>query len=466
MKRIVIAHGTVAADYGVLAAHVVIDGEQVAGLSVDDAVLRGADEVIDARGAVVLPGAVDMHSHFEDLEFTEREDFTTGTMAAAAGGFTTVMEHPLTVPLVTSARIFREKRERAEGKVVVDFGLWGALTRPSLPEIVGQHREGARGFKAFMPLSDPEYPHVTDAEFLEGMRTVASFGGLVLVHAENDAILQASLAALRAAGRTDPLAHHESRPPFVEEEAVHRAIYLARHAGVRLQVVHGSTPETARLVASARADGLPVTLEVCPHHLLLDLDDLRRLGPYGRCAPPFRERALVEQLWGHVLRGTVDSLVSDHAAYTNAEKDAGRDDIFEAPNGCQTIQETVPLVLDEAYHRRGMTLDAFARLSSTNGARVAGLYPRKGTILPGADADLAIYDLDDPWTVAAAEQQFSKNPRSPFEGRRVRARLRRTIVRGTTVYADGEIHVRPGHGRFLHSGDGMTLATPAPAGSG
>ena len=465
MKRTVIAHGTVAADYGVVRAHIVVEGERIAGLTTDDGVLHGADELVDARGKVVLPGAIDMHSHFEDLEFTEREDFTTGTMAAAAGGFTTVMEHPLTVPLVTSAQIFRAKRERAETKVVVDFGLWGALTRPSLPEIAGQHAEGARGFKAFMPLSDPEYPHVSDAEFLEGMQTVAGLGSLVLVHAENDAILQASLAALRAAGRTDPLAHHESRPPFVEEEAVHRAIYLARHAGVRLQVVHGSTPETARLVAAARGEGQPVTLEVCPHHLLLDLDDLRRLGPYGRCAPPFRDRPLVEALWGRVLDGTVDSLVSDHAAYTHAEKDAGREDIFEAPNGCQTIQETVPLVLDEAYHRRGMTLDHFARFSATNGARVAGLYPRKGTILPGGDADLAVYDLDDPWTVDPAAQQFTKNPWSPFAGRRVRARLDRTIVRGTSVFADGEIQVAPGHGRFLHGREPMTLPDPTMAAS-
>ena len=453
MKRTVIAHGTVAADYGVFRAHIIIDGERVTGLAVDDACLRTADEMIDAHGHVVLPGAIDMHSHFEDPGHTEREDFTTGTMAAAGGGFTTVIEHPLTYPPVTTAQLFREKRDMASDKVVVDFGLWGALTRPSLPEIVDQHREGALGFKAFMPFSEPDYPHVTDAEFLEGMGIVAAFGGLVLVHAENDSMLQEAIARLRGAGRRDPMAHHESRPPFVEEEAVHRAIYLAGHAGVRLQIVHGSTPETARLVGAARRHGLPVSMEVCPHHLLLDLDDLRRLGPYGRCAPALRDRPLVEDLWAKVLDGTVDELVSDHCAYTLEEKEPGWADIFEAPNGCQVIQETVPLVLDEAYHRRGMPLAAFARFSATNGARVARLYPRKGTILPGSDADLAIYDLDSPWTVAPRDQQFSKNPWSPFEGRKVRAKLLRTIVRGTTVYANGEIHVREGYGRFLHSHD-------------
>ena len=191
-------------------------------------------------------------------------------------------------------------------------------------------------------------------------------------------------------------------------------------------------------------------MEICPHHLLLDLDDLVRLGPYGVCAPALRERALVERLWDSVLDGTADCLVSDHSAYTRAEKDAGWDDIFAAPLGCQVMQETVPLVLDEAYHRRGLPLEAFVRFSSTNAARISGTYPRKGTLLPGADADIALYDLESEWQVDAASQQFSKNPWSPFDGRRARARVVRTLVRGETVYADGgSILAEPGSGRFL-----------------
>ena len=145
----------------------------------------------------------------------------------------------------------------ASRKVVVDFGLWGALTAPSIPEIAGQWAEGAMGFKAFMPVSDPSYPHVTDAEFLDGMREVEAVGGLVLVHAESDSLLQAGIARMRAEGRRDPLAHHESRPPFVEEEAVHRALYLARHAGVRIQIVHVSSPVSAELVRDEKRAGRP-----------------------------------------------------------------------------------------------------------------------------------------------------------------------------------------------------------------
>jgi allantoinase len=290
------------------------------------------------------------------------------------------------------------------------------------------------------------------------MREVEAVGGLVLVHAESDSLLQAGIARMHVEGRRDPLAHHESRPPFVEEEAVHRALYLARHAGVRIQIVHVSSPVSAGLVRDEKRAGRPVTMEICPHHLLLDLDDLVRLGPYGVCAPALRARELVERLWDFVADGTADCLVSDHSAYTREEKDAGYGDIFLSPLGCQVMQETVPLVLDEAFHRRGLPLDAFVRFSSTNAARISGTYPRKGTLLPGADADLALYDLDTEWQVDAASQQFSKNPWSPFDGRRARARVMRTLVRGETVYADGEILAEPGSGRFLSRHGDYALA--------
>jgi len=457
-RRTVVAGGTIATPAATFRADLAIEDGRIAAIA-DPGGAGPSDELIDAAGLVVMPGAIDMHAHFEDPGHTEREDFTSGTMAAAAGGFTTVMEHPLTYPPVTTAELYREKREMARQKVVVDFGLWGALTAPSLPEIAGQWQEGAPGFKAFMPVSDPSYPNVSDAEFLDGMRRVQKLGGLVLVHAENDSLLQDGLARMAAAGRRDALAHHEARPPFVEEEAVHRALFLAAHAGVRIQIVHVSSPVSAELVRREKAEGRPATMETCPHHLLLDLDDLVRLGPYGMCAPALRERRLVERLWDAVLDGTADCLVSDHCAYTLEEKEPGWENIFAAPLGCQVIQETVPLVLDEAVHRRGMALDAFVRFSSTNPARIAGLYPRKGSLLPGADADIVLYDLDSEWVVDAKSQQFSKNPWSPFDGRRARARVVRTLVRGETVYADGEILARPGSGVFLSRSDDHSLRT-------
>jgi allantoinase len=295
------------------------------------------------------------------------------------------------------------------------------------------------------------------------METAERLGALVLVHAESDSLLQANRARLRSEGRTDVAAHPESRPAFVEEEAVHRALFLAAHAGVRLQIVHGSSPVSVDLVQDARDRGQRATIEVCPHHLLLDLEDYARLGPWGCCAPAIRGRALVEGMWERVLAGTVDSLVSDHAAYTHAEKEAGWEDMLDCPLGCQVIQETVPLVLSEAVHRRGMSLPSFACFSATNTARTVGLYPRKGTILPGSDADLALYDLEAEWVVEPKAQQFSKNPWSPFEGRSVRGRVVRTVVRGRTVYVDGQIVAEPGSGHFLSSQEEFTLPEAARA---
>ena len=441
-----IAGGTVATDSAVFEADVVIEDGRIAALA-EPGAAPAADEQIDASGLVVMPGAIDMHAHFEDPGHTEREDFTTGTMAAAAGGITTVFEHPLTYPPVTTTALYREKREMAERKVVVDFGLWGALTPTSIPEIAGQWAEGAGAFKAFMPVSDPSYPHVTDAEFLDGMREVKAVGGLVLVHARRLAPAGRHCAD---AGRRPRRRDGASRgPPAVRRGGggAPRAVPRA-HADV--------DPDRARLESrqrGARARGearraagddgdLPASPAARPRRSRASRP-LRRVR--ARAARP-RAR---ERLWDFVLDGTADCLVSDHSASTYEEKDAGLDDVFLSPLGCQVMQETMPLVLDEAFHRRGLALDAFVRFSSANAARISGTYPRKGSLLPGADADIVLYDLESEWEVDARSQQFSKNPWSPFDGRRVRARVVRTLLRGETVYAGGEILARPGSGRFL-----------------
>ena len=374
--------------------------------------------MIDARGLVVLPGAIDPHAHFEDPGHTEREDFTTGTMAAAAGGFTTVFEHPLTYPPVTTVDLYTAKRDMAAEKVVIDFGLWGALTAPRSPT---SRASGARARRASRRSCRARTRRTRTSATTRCSRacaTVAGLGGLVLIHAENDALLHGNIGRLRAAGRTDMLAHHESRPPFVEEEAVHRALFLAAHAGVRVQIVHISTPVSAGLVAAARARGVAASAEVCPHHLLLDLDDAVRLGPLGLLRAAAARRARSSRAVG-ARPGRRRRLPGLRPLGLHARGEGARlGRHLRRPLGCQVIQETVPVVLSEAVHRRGMALDAFARFSATNAARILGLYPRKGTIRPGADADLAIWDLDAEWTVDPQAQQFSKNPWSPFAGRR------------------------------------------------
>ncbi len=444
----VVRGGTIATDYGVFVGHLIIKDGRIAAITDDEDLLPRADEEIDARGLLVVPGGIDPHVHVEEPGRPDRADFGTETMNAAAGGITTIMEHPLSDPPTSTAERVRHKVRLAEEKVYVDFGLWGALIPESIDHIEEMRDAGVRGFKAFMPASEPSYPNVDDAELLDAMLKIARFDGLVLVHAESAALLAANLKRLRAEGRVDAAAHLESRPPFVEYEAVNRVVPLAHEAGVRLQVVHVSVPAAARVVKSAKAAGQRVSMEVCLHHLVLDEEDYYRTAPFARCAPPIRARDQVDALWPYVLDGTVDSIISDQAPYTREEKEAGWVSIWEAPQGIQSIDVIYPLFMSEAVHKRGLSLDAFVRLTSTNAARATRLYPRKGTILPGSDADLALYDPNAQWTVDEA-RSFSLNKWSPLHGTACRGRVERTIVRGQTVYLNGEIVGRRGFGHFL-----------------
>lgn len=444
--------GRVVCESGVRIADVIIEGEVIAEIAEGGTARARADEEIDARGLLVFPGAIDPHVHFGDLGQAHREDFETGTAAASLAGVTTVFEHPLSEPPTTTAARYREKLRTALGRAHVDIGLWGAITPEGLGEIQGQWDEGARGFKAFLCDSLGSYPHVDDDELLNGMREVAKLGGLVLVHAENNAIVNGATRRVRASGRRDPVAHADARPAIAEIEATARALLLARAADVRVQIVHVSHPDAVALVDAAAATGVRSTLEHTAHHLLLDTAALRAAGPWARCSPPLRARDEVERLWTRIQAGGAAQLASDHSPYTHAEKLVGTDDIFAAGMGIQSVQEAVPLFLDEAVYRRDLKLERCADIIATECARTLGLYPQKGAIRVGAHADLALWDPDAPWVVRADQRQRSRNPWSPFDGRRCRMRLVRTILRGNTIAVNGEVVGAPGSGRPVVAG--------------
>lgn len=449
-NRFAIAGGTVVTEHSVLKhGIVVINDRKIEAVTADEDSLSAVDETIDATGRIVLPGAIDPHVHLETPGWSYREDFTTGTCAAAAGGVTMVVEHPINDPPTTTVDRFRDKISIVAQQAVVDVGLWGALTPESITAMEGQAALGAAGFKAFMCGSSEYYPASDDATIAAGMTVARRVGRPVLVHAENDSMLRAGMARMTAEGRTDSRAHQESRPPLAEEEAVHRACFLAESHGTRLYVVHVSSPRSVEIAARARTRGLEVSLEVTPHHLLLDTDDVERIGGLARCAPPVRHREVVSNLWHHVLDGTIDCLGTDHAPYTLEEKLAGGSNIFGAPCGIQGLQEGVALLISEAVLSRGMAWTDFAQLTATRISKIIGLYPRKGVLAPGADADVAIWRVPEQWTVEAQTQQLGKNPWSPYEGRQINARLERTIARGRTVWHDGQITAAPGDGRFV-----------------
>lgn len=390
----------------------------VSGGRIEDLVARGAGtarDELDASGLLVFPGVVDAHVHFNDPGRAEWEGWECGTRGAAAGGVTTVADMPLnSIPPTTTAAAFGAKREVAEVAAHVDFALWGGLTPDA--DVAALHRAGAVGVKAFLCDSGvPEFPAVD-------LALIARTPGLVAVHAEDPALLLARAPSWAA-----------SRPPAAEASAV-RAL---SRTGARVHVVHVST-------ADALAElGPGMTAETCPHYLAFTDDDVKRVGPLLKCAPPIREAAERERLWAAVADGRIALVASDHSP-TTVERKSG--DIWEAWGGIAGVQSLLPVMLTEG-RRRGFGWGKLAELLASAPAGLLGL-PRKGRIATGSDADLVLLEAEREWTLQAAALQ-TRSGRSPYAGRTFRGLVRTTLVRGRIVYRDGEFPAGPGHGRLV-----------------
>jgi allantoinase len=458
MSELTVVHGgLVVTEDGEQRLDVVLEDGAISALMRDASGLEG--ERIDASGLVVLPGGVDMHTHLREPSSIDREGFHAGTSSAVAGGITTVGEMPQANPLVQDLESLSLKRGLAEQHSICDIALYAAATGQDRDEIHALYDAGISAMKAYMCESSPGYPRLDDPGMIACMEVLAELDIPLIVHAENDELLSRGLARMTGAGRTDPLAHAESRPPLVEIEAIARAVRFAAHTGARLHVAHVSTPEGAQIVKDAVRAGARVTCETCPQYLLMDLDDLERLGTWARCAPAIRAREDVERLWSYVLDGTIRAIGSDHSPYTIEEKEKGADDIFAAPLGLNVIQVMLPAVREEAMNRRGMSLAQFAHLSATGPSEVLGLRPNKGSISVGADADLALWDLEAEWEVTP-ELLFSKHKWTPLMGRKIRGQVCTTIRRGEVVFDRGTVRGEPGSGQFIV---GRRQGVPTPA---
>lgn len=411
---------------------------------------------IDARGFFVMAGMIDPHVHMRDPGQPEKDDFITGTAAAAIGGVTTVFDMPNTVPAVANGAILRAKADHLQPRALIDFALYGGAGANNLDGIEEQAAAGAIAFKSFMnapaPSAGPEglsrcLPN--DHAFLMAMRRIARTGRVGVLHAENDALCRGLAADFRADGRNDALAHARSRPAFAEEEAVGRAILLAGEAGARISFAHVSTAGALERVAAAKRRGADVTAEACPHHLLLNEEALAAAGPYGKINPPLRPESDRQALWTGLHDGTVDFIGTDHAPYLTAEKDAGRDIIWNAPSGAHGIETALTVLLTEAARGR-LTLPMLTRLVSRNAARRFGLHPRKGELMEGADADFILVDLQRRGRVDRnAMQSRSRDAARLWDGRETLGGVTATFVRGVEVARDGAVTGRHGHGQFL-----------------
>jgi allantoinase len=457
-KRTIVWGGSLGTETGTIRADLVIEDEQIAAVMADASEL-GADERIDATGLLVMPGGIDAHTHFKEPNTAPLEGFYTGSLGAIAGGVTTVIEMPQAVPVSTDGALVAEKRRVGETQSIVDFALWGAAVNQDLAKLDEMIDEGIVAMKSFMSTSSPTFPRATDDTLVSVFRHLAESGMPYGLHPENEELLQAGTARLRAEGRTDVMAHAESRPPIVEIEAINRALLFAEATGGYAYICHCSSVGGLELVRRAKDRGVRVSAETCPQYLALDEEDLRRLGPFGRCAPAIRAREEVEGIWSFIADGTIDVISSDHCGFSIESKLAGSKNIWDAPLGLSGIQTMFPMVLDEMVNKRNLDIATFVRLSSANPARIFGLHPRKGSLQVGSDADLALYDPNKIWVVRGADM-LHRHKWTPFDGREVRGSVVRTIIRGQTVFRrEGQnmITAAAGSGRFLRRGYGQTI---------
>lgn len=403
-----------------------------------------AKETIDAEGMLLLPGLIDLHVHGGHGD-PERETLQKVSMAAAAGGITTIVDQPLSNPSTVTVEQLLAKERAAERECVVDFSLWGGLVPGHLDDLKPMYEFGAKAFKSFMCRCS-NYPMIDDGLLLKGMRLVGELGGMVAVHAESDTLIGQLVDDYRAAGRNDVRAFIESHPEYSELEAIERFLFLLQQApSCQGHIVHLSIADGAKAVKRARAEGLDnITVETSPQYLGLCEDDLYAIGGVAKCDPPLRANETVDALWNYVLDGTIDIIASDHSPH-EFKKKANRD-FWSVPEGVTGVQTLLPVVVTEG-RKRGLTWERLAALCSENPAKLFRIYGNKGAIEVGFDADLVFFDPKLDW-VLRAEDLFYHNQHSPFIGRQFHGKVMKTLVRGVVVYDDHCITVQPGFGRY------------------
>jgi len=421
-----------------------------------DGLLPAARETIDATAWYVLPGVIDTHVHLREPGRLEREDWITGTRAAAAGGITTILEMPIAIPPVHTAAILRDRAAIVGPRSIVNFGLYAGANPDNLDEIEALAAAGAIAFKTFrtdpVPGRETEFIGICcpDAgDMLRVMERTSRTGLLHVVHCEEQQIIDRTTAAVRAGGRRDGRAHAAARPPVAETASVAQSIALASATGARLQIAHVSAADAVDMVAAAKDRGLRVTAETCPHYLMLTDGALDAWGPYAKCNPPLRDGAAVDRLWNAFRGGRIDVIGTDHSPFLPEEKGAPDGDIWAAPPGLPGLEEFLPLMLT-AVHEERLTLPQLVRAVSETPARLFGLWPRKGALVAGADADITIVDATAEW-VHDHTRLYTKarDAALVYDGMRFRGVAVMTIVRGRVVMRGGRVTGEPGWGEWV-----------------
>jgi allantoinase len=406
-------------------------------------------ERIDAGHRLILPGVVDGHVHTRS---EPAEGLTRATTAAAAGGVTTLVDMPYDDPTpITTVAAFLDKTAAVRREAITDVALWATIAKTGgLGEIEELVSAGACGFKVSTFETHPvRFPSIPDGELYLAMQRIQRAGSLIAFHAENDDLVRRLGTRLEADGRSDPQAHAAARPPVAETEAVGRALELALATGVRVHIVHATVERAFTLVQRARADGVDATAETCLHYLLMDEDELIRQGARAKINPPLRPRAEVERLWRLLAAGQIAYVTTDHVGWTRDRKESRS--IFEAKSGVPGLELFLPLFFSEAVVKRGFDVGRMTELISENPARRLGLWPQKGGLAIGADADVVVFDPERRWRVDEAALHTPAGW-SPYHGRDVVGSVDTVLVRGRPVFEGGRVVGAPGGGSWVRPG--------------
>lgn len=440
---LVVRNARIVTPRGIVEGGLAVEGGVIVALAKDPNLPVG-DRVIDAGGKHVLPGVLDGHAH----TYLAPETPSTGTRAAAKGGVTTLLEMPGTQMGCFNPAEFEKKRDLFRAASHVDFCIHaGCASGYPDGNLTSMYGQGATGFKFFISSAGPKWPQTFDGEVLQRFAEIGRFGGLALIHSENDAILRDNIKRLQAEGRRDFAAHLEHRPPISEIESGQRMITFLKATGCRGMLVHTSLPEVVHEAHRARLEGVKVLVETCPQYLYLTDEDVVKNGPWMKFAPPARgkeDKAAIRRLLGE---GWIDSVATDHAPYSKERKREGLEDIFAAPNGMPGLETFLHLMLN-GVNEGWITLERLAAVMAENPARIYGIYPKKGALLPGSDADMVIVDLKKE-TRITNDDQVTACGWTPYDGMRVKGAPVMSIIRGEVAMEEGQIHAKEGGGQFV-----------------
>lgn len=453
MFDILIKNGSIVTADSVMPGNIGVKDGKIAAV-VEAGGFPQAENVIDASGHLIFPGAIDTHAHLNDPGYEWREDYEHGTAAAAVGGYTTVIDMPLqNEPAMTNGEALDKKLAKVEPNAYTDFCFWGGLVPDNFENLRDLDNKGCVSFKSFIGPVSPDYSSLNYGQAYEAMERIREFDGRAGFHCEDYSLIKWQEQRMRREGRLDWRGFLDSRPVIAEIVATVDMIEMAKDTGCKIHICHVSSPMVAQKIKEAQCQGYDITAETCAHYLSLTEQDVIENGPLFKCAPPLRTKADVNQMWSYVEEGVFSGIASDHSPCSYDEKykevlGNKIENVFDVWGGISSIQSCFQIAFDEGCVKRGVCPSVLTASMAVLPAKAFGIYGKKGDIRPGFDADLVILDPEKEWEITSDDLYYT-NKISAFVGRRGKGLPVLTMVRGNIVARDGKIVSQKGLGQYV-----------------